>query len=135
MNKLAALLIVVGAIFCSCNRISVDGDWEPIELSQSTVAFGADGGECTVTAKNYSRWWINGIQVTGTEIYYYPEEDKSCSFTSAAGDGISVNVVLDDNGKRTNAVTIAVDPSSEKHAWTVYMEAGDAFTHISVRQN
>ena len=114
---------------CEINKM-LPGEWNPIELSQSEITFDAKGGSCTVECKNYPGWWINGIQITGTDIYYPSDPGENYTYLTATGNGISVKI-----GPEKNAVIITVTPSSEQNDWTVLMEAGDAFTSIRVRQN
>lgn len=132
MKKLFAFVLLSTSILCSCQKFSYlgDGDWAPIKLSQSEVFFDADGGSCTVESINYGCWWINGIRITGTETYYFADPGEKYTYLTASGDGISAKI-----GINKNTVVITVNPSTEKHDWSVEMEAGDAFTSIRVKQN
>ena len=47
-------------VACSCEELQKDGAWDPVELDKSNIEFTAEGGQETVTALNYTSWWING---------------------------------------------------------------------------
>ena len=116
-------LSIVTTSFLSCTKKL--GDWDPIKLSKSEITFCDDGGTYTVESLNYKGWWINGIQDMGTEVYYSPDDTDRNMVT---GEGISAKT-------EGNSVIITVEPSSDKHDWSVHMEAGDAFAYIRVTQN
>lgn len=132
MKRFLSLVLISSSLFCSCQKISeqAPGDWDPIELSQSEIIFDADGGSCTIESMNYGSWWINRIEITGTEIYYHADPGDDYSYSTACGDGISAKI-----GSKKNTVVITVDQSFDMHDWKVLMEAGDAFTSIRVKQN
>ena len=48
-------------VACSCEELQKDGAWDPVELDKSNIEFPAEGGQETVTALNYTSWWINGL--------------------------------------------------------------------------
>ena len=64
MKRFAYAIALVATLFCasSCEEtiFEKDGDWDPIELDKTHVNFPPEGGQNTVSALNYSRWWING---------------------------------------------------------------------------
>lgn len=129
MKKFALMALLCATLFCSCLS-RADGDWDPIELSQSKVVFGAQGGSCTVQAKNYSSWWINGIQDISADTCYIAYSDSTLTRKLVQGNGISAQI-----GEKENTVIITVDSSACSHSWKVLMQAGDAFTSIPVTQN
>lgn len=137
MKKLVSFVMLCSILVCSCQKDPAQkdserlpGKWDPIELSQSEIVFGADGGSCSIESKNYSAWWLNGIEVTGTKIYYQADPGENYSYLTASGEGIDAKV-----GSKKNTVEITVASSSQKHEWKVWMTVGDAFTSILVKQN
>lgn len=130
MKKLLPFFLLSSSLLCSCQKVLRIGAWGPIELSQSEIIFEADGGSCSIESMNYNLWWINGIIITGTDVYYPADPGDDSSYLTASGDGISAKI-----GAKKNTVVITVAPSSEIHDWEVLMEAGDVFTSIRVKQN
>lgn len=139
-----AALIMAGT---SCDKVEYgkDGDWDPIKLDKPEVHFTADGGEETVTAKNYSRWWfIGGYEdtqyVDGRWEYvnyvYAGSTDGQEAYTYDILDGGWYHASVPNKG-RSNQLIITVDPNPTarpRHA-TIEMEAGDAFTSVKVYQD
>lgn len=133
MKKLYILIfLAITTVICSCDN-EEDGAWDPIKLSKSEVTFDENGGSVTIESKNYNNWWINVINVVGTDIYYLadPGDNYLNVNLTASGEGISAKIA----GSKNNTVIITVDPSSGKNEWSVVMQAGNAFTSIKVRQN
>ena len=54
------LFAIAIMVACSCEELQKDGAWDPVELDKSNIEFTAEGGQETVTALNYTSWWING---------------------------------------------------------------------------
>lgn len=131
MKRISVLFVLFALLFSSCGtEITPPGVWHPMEISQSEIIFDTNGGSCTVSCTNYSTWAIKGINITGTDIWYLANAGKDDSFSNASGEGISAKI-----GPEKNSVTISVDPSSEKHSWSIEMTVGDTGTTIQVIQN
>ena len=62
MKRIIFVLVSVVAIFTSCERIVLDGGWDPIEVDKKHVNFPSEGGQNTVSTLNYTRWWIYSIR-------------------------------------------------------------------------
>lgn len=105
------------------------GAWTPIRLSQQAVSFAAEGGKTLVTCLNYDHWWLNDAQVAGTETFFHATPGADNTYQTLAGEGISARIV----GR--NQVEITVSPSKKARAWELHLQAGDAFTAISVKQD
>ena len=63
MKQLFQTILFAAAVMaaCSCEELQKDGAWDPVELDKSNIEFPAEGGQETVTALNYTSWWINGL--------------------------------------------------------------------------
>ena len=61
MKRFVYTIALVATLFfaSSCEETIFEkkGDWDPIELDKSHVNFPQEGGQDTVAALNYSRWW------------------------------------------------------------------------------
>ena len=131
-------------VACSCEELQKDGAWDPVELDKSNIEFPAEGGQETVTALNYTSWWINGgyesaIQVNGkweyTNYVHASSSEGEETNTYDVLDGGWYHVTLPDNGK-SNTVVIAVDPHDDTNPRqaVIVMQAGNAFAKISISQ-
>ena len=138
-----AALIMTGT---SCeDKFAKNGDWPPIMMDKSEVHFTSEGGEETVTAKNYSYWWINGgyedaLEVNGRLDYlnYVCAEstDGQDAYTYDILDGGWYHASVPDKG-RSNKIIITVDRNNtaKPRQATIEMEAGDAFTRVKIYQD
>ena len=143
MKRIIFVLVSVVAIFTSCQEIVLDGAWDPIELDKKHVNFPSEGGQNTVSALNYSRWWICGgygskRQVNGrweNDDYVYPTSSVEEYVTYDTLDGGWFHVLVPDQGK-SNTVIITVEPNegSEPRTAIIDMTVGDSFTSISISQ-
>ena len=143
MKRILFALISLAAILTSCEQIILDGDWDPIELDKKHVNFPSEGGQNTVSALNYSRWWICGgygskTQVNGrweNDDYVYPTSSVEEYVTYDTLDGGWFHVLVPDQGK-SNTVIITVEPNegSEPRTAIIDMTVGDSFTSISISQ-
>jgi hypothetical protein len=143
MKRILFALISVVASLTSCEQIILDGDWDPIELDKKHVNFPSEGGQNTVSALNYSRWWICGgygskRQVNGrweNDDYVYPTSSVEEYVTYDTLDGDWFHVLVPDQGK-SNTVIITVEPNegSEPRTAIIDMTVGDSFTSISISQ-
>lgn len=102
------------------------GDCAPIELSSEEVVFPRNGGEATITCKNYENWWINDVQVVGEDKVTHAEPGADNSYKTLKAEGISAEIV---NG---NQVRVTVDENAAERSWYLHMESGDAFTTIRI---
>ena len=114
----------------------MDGAWDPIELDKTHVNFPPEGGQNTVSALNYSRWWINGGYESSYQDYIHATSsggDETCTYDVL--DGGWYHVSVPDKGK-SNTVIITVDPhyDTEPRQAVIDMQAGDAFTRFSISQ-
>ena len=135
----AAMIMVV----CSCEELQKDGAWDPVELDKSNIEFSSEGGEETVTALNYSSWWINGGYESVTQVNGKSEYNNYTYATSSGGktnmcdllDGGWYHVTVPNNGK-SNTIIIKVDPRDDvkPRQAVIAMQAGNAFTYISISQ-
>lgn len=143
MKRILFALISLAAILTSCEQIILDGDWDPIELDKKHVNFPSEGGQNTVSALNYSRWWICGgygsqRQVNGrweNDDYVYPTSSVEEYVIYDTLDGDWFHVLVPDQGK-SNTVIITVEPNegSEPRTAIIDMTVGDSFTSISISQ-
>lgn len=146
--KHLGILAAMTALFMigtSCESVLKDGAWDPIEMDKPEVHFTSDGGEETVTAKNYSGWWINGgyedfQNVNGQWEYvnyiYAGSTDGQEAYTYDILDGGWYHASVPNKG-RSNQLIISVDPNYTAKPRQAYiaMEAGDAFTTVKIYQN
>ena len=107
------------------------------------MKFPHEGGQNTVSALNYSRWWICG----GYDILRIADlrlESDYIRATSSGGeetytydvlDGDWYHLLVPDKGK-SNTVIITVDPNvdSGPREAIIQMTVGDAFTTFSISQ-
>lgn len=143
MKRILFALISLAAILTSCEQIILDGDWDPIELDKKHVNFPSEGGQNTVSALNYSRWWICGGQGSKRQVngrwenddYVYPTSSVEEYVTYDTLDGGWFHVLVPDQGK-SNTVIITVEPNegSEPRTAIIDMTVGDSFTSISISQ-
>ena len=121
----------------SCEEVNMDGAWDPIELDKSHVNFPKEGGQNTVSALNYSRWWISGGYESSYQNYIHATSsggDETCTYDVL--DGGWYHVSVPDKGK-SNTIIITVDPlggDGNPREAIIQMQAGDAFTKISIAQ-
>jgi len=135
----AAMIMVV----CSCEELQKIGAWDPVELDKNNIEFSSEGGEETVTALNYPSWWINGGYESVTQVNGKSEYNNYIYATSSGGktnmcdllDGGWYHVTVPNNGK-SNTIIIKVDPRDDvkPRQAVIAMQAGNAFTYISISQ-
>ena len=104
------------------------GAWEAIRMTADTLSFGKEGGEQTVICLNYDKWWLNDIQIKGTEKYYHADPGQNNEYLTARAPGISAGII------RPNTLRVQVEPSETPAEWLIHLESGDAFTSITVIQ-
>ncbi len=102
------------------------GAWEAIRMSADTLSFGKEGGEQTVICLNYGNWWLNDIQITGTEKFYHADPGENNEYLTAKAPGISADII------RSNTLRVKVEPSETGAEWLIHLESGDAFTSLKV---
>ena len=102
------------------------GAWEPIRISSDCATFGAEGGSLTVSCENYRHWWLDDIQITGTDKFYLADPGENNTYLTASAPGIKA-VVTD-----SNKLVITVDASAKPCKWTIHLQSGDAFTEFTV---
>ena len=143
MKRIIFAIVSVVAIFTSCESIVLDGGWDPIEVDKKHVDFPSEGGQNTVSALNYTRWWISGAHGDKTQVdghweytdYIYPTSSVEGYVTYDILEGGWYHVQVPDKGK-SNSIIITVDPNegSESRTAIIEMTVGDAFTSISISQ-
>ena len=106
----------------------IAGAWTPIRLSQEEVSFGSEGGKAVVSCLNYSHWWLDDVQIAGTETFYHATPGADNTYETLDADGISARIV------NRNQVEITVAPASKSCTWILHLQSGDAFTSITVKQ-
>ena len=84
INAVALAAIICFASSCEETIFEKEGDWDPIELDKTHVNFPPEGGQNTVSALNYSRWWISG----GYESSY-----QDCVHATSHREGFSILTV------------------------------------------
>ena len=141
MKRFVYAIALVATMFfassCEETIFHKDGDWDPIELDKTHVNFPPEGGQNTVSALNYNRWWINGGYELSSHEYTQPtssEGDEVCTYDIL--DGGWYHVSVPDKGK-SNTIIITVDPlngDGNPREAIIEMQAGDAFTKISIAQ-
>ena len=148
MKRFVYAIALVATMFfassCEETIFQKEGDWDPIELDKTHVNFPPEGGQNTVSALNYSRWWING----GYEIIRIADQKIDSDYVQATSsdgedacnydilDGGWYHVTVPDKGK-SNTIIITVDPLGDDRLpreAIIKMQAGDAFTQISIAQ-
>ena len=134
---LYAVAIMATMLFASsCEETIMEGAWDPIELDKSHVNFPQEGGQNTVSALNYTRWWINGGYETSPQQYVHATSSEGEeAYTYDVLDGGWYHILVPDKGK-SNTVIITVDPHDDtkpRHA-TIEMQAGNAFTKFTISQ-
>lgn len=143
--KITKLLIaVLFPLIMSCEKLELDGKWDPIKVDKQHLNFTSEGGEQKVTMQNYSRWRISGAYENATQVngsieytnYIHPTStDGEEAYTYDQLDGGWYRVSVPDKGKSNTAV-IAVDKNQavEARKATIIMTVGDAFTNIQINQ-
>ena len=131
MKRFFQTILFAAAIMvaCSCEELQKDGAWNPVELDKSNIEFPAEGGQETVTALNYTSWWINGGYESAVQV------NGKWEYTNYVLDGGWYHVTLPDNGK-SNTVVIAADPhdDTKPRQAVIVMQAGNASAKISISQ-
>lgn len=136
-TKTLLMLLFATLIFASCDKYSLDGDWDPMEWKKTnyptekidgvkyyTVA--AEGGSYSFTCKNYKSFWIAEVRIQ--TIGYGTTDDKyyhcvdSYNFQELVNDSISVRI----EGPTAN-IDIPENDTSCLRIFTVTLEAGDTF--------
>lgn len=102
------------------------GAWEAIRMTADTLDFDSNGGERTVVCLNYDRWWLNDIQIAGTEKHYGADPGRNNEYLTAKAPGISAEII------RPNTLRVKVDPSEKPANWIIHLESGNAFTSVKV---
>ena len=142
-----AVVFMATILFSSCEKVIEDGAWDPIELDKSHVHFPQEGGQSTVSALNYNRWWINGGYEPAAQADKPDNQWEYANYihaTSSGGeetytydvlDGGWYHVLVPDKGK-SNTIIITVEPNHDAKPRQAFidMQAGDAFTQISISQ-
>ena len=121
---------------CEETIFEKDGDWDPIELDKTHVNFPPEGGQNTVSALNYSRWWIcGGYESSPLEYTHATSSDGEEVHTYDLLDGGWYHILVPDKGK-SNTVIITVDPhdDTKPRQATIEMQAGNAFTKFTISQ-
>ena len=128
---------------CSCEELQKDGAWDPIELDKNNLEFSSQGGQETVTALNYTSWWISGGYESATQVngewkyinYVYATSSREDTNTSDVLDGGWYHVAVPNNGKRNTAIiTVDSHDGPKPRQAVILMQAGDAFAKISISQ-
>lgn len=138
MKRFFQIILIAVAMMTiwSCEETQLDGAWDPIELDKIHVDFPKEGGQNTVSALNYTRWWINGGYETSPQQYVHATSSEGEeAYTYDVLDGGWYHILVPDKGK-SNTVIITVDPQDDtqpRHA-TIEMQAGDAFTKFTISQ-
>ena len=134
---LYAVAIMATILFASsCEETIMDGAWDPIELDKSHVNFPQEGGQNTISALNYTRWWINGgYESSPSEYTHATSSDGENVHTYDLLDGGWYHVLVPDKGK-SNTVIITVDLQydTKPRQATIEMQAGNAFTKFTISQ-
>ncbi len=134
------------ACLCSCEETIYDGAWDPMELDKSHVNFSSEGGQNTVSVLNYTRWWISGgydfaeavddhWEYRGYIHATSSDGEEACTYDILEGDWY--HVMVPDKGK-SNTIIITVDPigdGGQPREAIIEMQAGNAFSKISIAQN
>lgn len=149
MKRFVYAIALVATMFfassCEETIFEKDGDWDPIELDKTHVNFPPEGGQNTVSALNYTRWWISGgydvAELVDNQWEYRgyvhstsSDGEEACTYDILEGGWY--HVMVPDKGK-SNAIIITVDShdGAEPRKAVVEMQAGDAFTRISICQD
>ena len=143
MRKLGILFLSVASILLAgCDKDEPDGLWPPIKLDKSSITFSAQGGQETVSMKNYSFWWINagyeGMENINGEWVYNNVATPECSeeYNYDILDGGWYQAVVPNNGRSNQlVVTVQANSTGVERKATIAMEAGDAFTTIQISQS
>lgn len=132
------ILILLAAIvcLCACEEVILDGAWDPVELDKNHVNFPQEGGQNTISALNYTRWWINGGYETSPQQYVQAtssDGEEACTYDVL--DGGWYHILVPDKGK-SNTVIITVDLhyDTKPRLATIEMQAGNAFTTFTISQ-
>jgi len=131
MNKIIVFLLGT-FLFVSCEKSDPIGIWgDNIKLSTKNVTLEAQADSVTITTKG-SGWWIDCISVNDSNYCYYTNEDinlEAASYTITGDyfvvekrDLHSLFVKLDDN------------TTGKERTMTIFLEAGDYFDHVSIKQ-
>ena len=141
MKRFVYAIALVATMFfassCEETIFEKEGDGDPIELDKTHVNFPPEGGQNTVSALNYSRWWISGGYESSYKDYINATSsggDETCTYDVL--DGGWYHVSVPDKGK-SNTIIITVDPLSgdgNPREAIIEMQAGNAFTKISIGQ-
>ena len=114
----------------------MDGAWDPIELDKTHVDFPQEGGQNTISALNYTQWWINGgYESSPLEYTHATSSDGEEVHTYDLLDGGWYHILVPDKGK-SNTVIITVDLhyDTKPRQATIEMQAGNAFTKFTISQ-
>ena len=136
MKRLIVFALLATCLaFSACEETQKEGGWDPIKVDKPTLEFTAEGGTQTVTATNYSGWWINGGYEKDPKVDYVHSTSsggkETYTFDVLDGEWYHAKVPL-----RSNEMIVTVDANTSGKQRTVHieMEAGDAFTTVIVTQ-
>lgn len=137
MRIVLSTLALVIMISPSCEEVSVDGDWDPIEFDHNEFTVPAIGGTVYSKVLNYSGIWLNDISVSNEGVQnaepeiFLPINDEPYDSLSCKYAQLSVSK------DKKPVVKIEVAPNNEQETllMTIGVECGDAFSDITIHQD
>ena len=137
-QKILFITFLMGILFslASCESTLPDGLWDPMKWKTSVkvqkdknknkyINVPTEGGTYVFHCKNYSNFWISGIDIKGKEVF----DQNSDDFKTCKGDWGSVEC-------KSNILTVIVSPKSKEDCDTIKVgvTAGDIFDSFVFRR-
>ena len=137
-----SLLSVGSMCAISCEDVDVDADrkddpvglWTPMKISETDLLFSANGGQRTISCKNYY-WWISAGECNN--VFILPKSsDPMRPNRSDLLEADWFKAYAPNYGK-SNTLEITVEPNTtgQPRNASITMTAGDVFGYIKIRQN
>ena len=135
MRKILFTLSFAIMLFSSCEEVSVDGGWDPIEFDHNEFTVSSNGGTVYSKILNYSGIWLNYITVTKEGL---ADSEPEIFHPIQTYDSLSCKYAeLSISKDKNPVVKIEVSPNNEQKAllMKIAIEAGDAFSSITIHQD
>lgn len=135
---LAFILFFVGIIsLASCDKESLDGNWEKIrftvdgkELKGANYEVSAGGGTYIVGSSNYKSLWLNEVRVDEQTIWPIDYDWTTFETDTIRGEWATIYY----NDDKNAVVEIKRNDSDKERNLRLCFEYGDAFRDLIIKQ-
>ena len=131
MKKVIVLFLSI-ALFSSCDKTRLDGDWDDIiKLSTNKVEFGAKADSVIIKTEG-DGWWIEHIRLNDSFYSYYGSD--SIDLESDHYKIVEDDFVVERRDKNTLFVKLTDNLTGEERKMVISLEAGDYFDGVVITQ-